>query len=440
MLFFIYKEHNMANFQSPRGTQDIFYEENKKWEALEELIRGFASVYHLNLLRTPIFEHTEVFKRGNDSSDMVNKEMYTFDDRGGRSLTLRPEGTAGLLRAYVQHKLYADPEIVSKFYYVGPNFRYERPQKGRMRIHHQFGVEYLGAKNPLMDAEIIYLGYSFIQELGLKECKVLINTLGDQSTRDAYRTLLKDHFKPHVHELCEDCQRRYDQNPLRILDCKVDTQHPAMISAPSLHTVLSEDSKVHFDAVCTQLSELGIPWEVSDRLVRGLDYYSETVFEVVSTSENMGSQSTLFGGGRYDHLVEYFGGPSRSGVGFGMGLERILVAMEAEGLGFEPSDDVDVYVLSLTGDEARVQSVSLYLRSQGFKVEYDLAGRSKNSLFKAVERSKARVLVFVSEDNYQKGIFNVKQAGSTNSKDIATDQLVSHIDHLLSHGHEHCDH
>lgn len=430
----------MSNFQSPRGTQDIFYEENKKWEMLEELIRAFASVYHLKLVRTPIFEHTEVFKRGNDSSDMVNKEMYTFEDRGGRSLTLRPEGTAGLLRAYVQHKLYADPEVVSKFYYLGPNFRYERPQKGRMRIHHQFGVEYLGAKNPLMDAEIIYLGVSFIQELGLKECKVLINTLGDQETRDAYRSLLKDHFKPHVHELCEDCQRRYDQNPLRLLDCKVDTHHEAMISAPSLHSVLSIESKTYFDHVCEQLTALGIEWEVSDRLVRGLDYYSETVFEVVSTSASMGSQSTIFGGGRYDNLVEYFGGPSKSGVGFGMGIERLLVAAEAEGVEFDASDEVDVYVLSLTQDQARVQNVALYLRSQGFKVEYDLANRSKNSLFKAVERSKARVLVFVSEEQFQNGLLNVKQAGSTTSKDVEWGNLVDHVDHLLSHGHEHCDH
>jgi histidyl-tRNA synthetase len=430
----------MSNFQSPRGTQDIFYEENKKWEVLEELIRGFASVYHLHLMRTPIFEHTEVFKRGNDSSDMVNKEMYTFEDRGGRSLTLRPEGTAGLLRAYVQHKLYADPEIVSKFYYVGPNFRYERPQKGRMRIHHQFGVEYLGAKNPLIDAEIIFLGYSFIQEIGLKECKVLINTLGDQNSREAYKAILKDHFKPHLHELCEDCQRRFEQNPLRLLDCKVDIEHQAMIDAPSLHSVLSEESKAYFNQVTTQLSELGIPWEVSDRLVRGLDYYSETVFEVVSTSKNMGTQSTIFGGGRYDNLVEYFGGPSKSGVGFGMGLERILVAAEAEGVSFDVSDEVDVYVLSLTQDDARVQNIALYLRTQGFKVEYDLANRSKNSLFKAVERSKARVLVFVSETQYQQGQVNVKQAGSTTSKDIEITNLIEHVDHLLSHGHEHCDH
>ena len=430
----------MTNFQSPRGTQDIFYEENKKWEFLEQLIKDFASVYHLKLMRTPVFEHTEVFKRGNDSSDVVNKEMYTFEDKGGRSLTLRPEGTAGLMRAYVEHKLYADPEIVSKFYYVGPNFRYERPQKGRMRIHHQFGVEYLGAKNPFMDAEVIYLGVSFINQLGLTQCKVLINALGDEASRLSYREVLKDHFKDHVSELCADCQRRYEQNPLRILDCKVDTEHPSLTNVPLLQSVLTDESKAYFKAVCDQLTDLGIEWEVSDRLVRGLDYYSETVFEVVSTSENMGSQSTIFGGGRYDHLVEYFNGPSRSGVGFGMGIERLLVACEAEGVEFDVSDDVDIYVLSLSDAQSQVQQVALWLRTQGFKVEYDLANRSKNSLFKAVERSKARVLVFVTQEGFDTSTVNVKQAGSSTSKDVSIEALIEHVDHLLSHGHDHCDH
>jgi len=430
----------MKNFQTPRGTQDIFYEENKKWEFLEQLIKDFASVYHLKMIRTPVFEHTEVFKRGNDSSDVVNKEMYTFEDKGGRSLTLRPEGTAGLIRAYVEHKLFSDPEIVSKFYYMGPNFRYERPQKGRMRIHHQFGVEYIGAKNPLMDAEIIYLGVSFINQLGLVQSKVLINTLGDEASRIAYKNVLKDYFKDHVSELCPDCQRRYEQNPLRILDCKVDAHHPSLINVPLLQSVLTEDSKAYFKAVCDQLTNLGIEWEVSDRLVRGLDYYSETVFEVVSTSEKMGSQSTIFGGGRYDHLVENFNGPSRSGVGFGMGIERLLVACEAEEVEFDVSDDVDVYVLSLSGAQNQVQSIALWLRTQGFKVEYDLANRSKNSLFKAIERSKARVLVFVTQEGFVSSTVNVKQAGSTTSSEVIKEKLIEYIDHVLSHHHDDHDH
>lgn len=430
----------MSQFQSPRGTHDIFYAENKRWEAIEDLIRNFASVYNLKLIRTPIFEHTEVFKRGNDSSDMVNKEMYTFEDRGGRSLTLRPEGTAGVMRAYVQHKLYSDPEVVSKLYYVGPNFRYERPQKGRMRIHHQFGVEYIGAQSPLIDAEVIALGFAFIQEVGLKQCKVLINTLGDRASREAYQKVLKAHFQSHIHELCVDCQRRFEQNPLRLLDCKVDTHHPLMESVPRLYDVLSESSKAYFAQVCEQLTHLGIPWEVSDRLVRGLDYYSETVFEVVSTSSHMGAQNTLFGGGRYDALVEYFGGPPRSGVGFGLGIERLLVACESEGVVFDVSDNVDVYVLSLTQADSYVQQVALYLRAQGFKVEYDLAARSKSALFKAVERSGARVLLFVNEAHFAQGIINIKQAGATQSQDIAFEDLIKHLDHTLSEDHDHCDH
>lgn len=430
----------MSQFQSPRGTHDVFASENKRWEAIEDLIRNFASVYHLKLIRTPIFEHTEVFKRGNDSSDMVNKEMYTFEDRGGRSLTLRPEGTAGVLRAYVQHKLYADPDVVSKLYYVGPNFRYERPQKGRMRIHHQFGVEYIGAQSPFIDAEVIALGFAFIQEVGLKQCKVLINTLGDLHSREAYKAVLKTYFQPHVHALCEDCQRRYEQNPLRLLDCKVDTHHPAMASVPLLYDVLSEHSKAYFTQVCDQLTLLGIPWEVSNRLVRGLDYYAETVFEVVSTSDTMGAQNTLFGGGRYDSLVEYFGGPSRSGVGFGLGIERLLVACESEGITFDLNDHVDVYVLSLTQADSYVQQVALYLRAHGFKCEYDLASRSKSALFKAVERSGARVLLFVNEASFAQGIINLKLAGETQSYDIAFEHLIEKLDHYLLTDHHHDDH
>ena len=298
------------SYQVPRGTQDILPKDISKWHRLEELIRQFCYVYDYEEIRTPIFEHTNVFKRGNDSSDMVNKEMYTFClENSSTSLTLRPEGTAGVVRAFVEHKLYGQPDLPVKMYYVGPQCRHERPQKGRMRIFNQFGVEAIGAKDPLIDVETIALGWSFVSALGLSDLKVLINTLGDDASRAAYRQALKEHFKPEIAAMCPDCQRRYEQNPLRILDCKVDKEREIMKRAPKMEHYLNDESKAYFDAVLNGLDALGIPYEIDDRLVRGLDYYTHTVFEVVSVNEEMGAQSTVFAGGRYDGLVEYFGGP-----------------------------------------------------------------------------------------------------------------------------------
>ena len=312
------------SYQVPRGTQDILPKDISKWHRLEDLIRQFCHVYDYEEIRTPIFEHTNVFKRGNDSSDMVNKEMYTFClENSSTSLTLRPEGTAGVVRAFVEHKMYGQPDLPIKMYYVGPQCRHERPQKGRMRIFNQFGVEVIGAKDPLLDVETIALGWSFVSALGLSDLKVLINTLGDDASRAAYRQALKAHFQEEIHTMCPDCQRRYEQNPLRILDCKIDREKEIMKSAPKMEQYLNEESKAYFEEVLKGLDALGIPYEIDDRLVRGLDYYTHTVFEVVSVNEEMGAQSTVFAGGRYDGLVEYFGGPQgMSGIGWAMGLER----------------------------------------------------------------------------------------------------------------------
>ena len=289
------------SYQVPRGTQDILPQDISKWHRLEDLIRQFCYVYNFEEIRTPIFEHTNVFKRGNDSSDMVNKEMYTFKlENSSTSLTLRPEGTAGVVRSFVEHKLYGQPDLPLKTYYVGPQFRHERPQKGRMRIFNQFGVEVLGAKDPLIDVEAIALGWSFVSALGLSDLKVLINTLGDDESRNAYRAALRDHFSGSISTMCPDCQRRYEQNPLRILDCKIDHDLDIMKSAPKMSDYLNEASKEYFDAVKQGLDALGIPYEIDDRLVRGLDYYTHTVFEVVSVNREMGAQSTVFAGGRYD--------------------------------------------------------------------------------------------------------------------------------------------
>jgi histidyl-tRNA synthetase len=429
----------MANIQAPRGTQDVFGKEMTKWHVLEDLIRDLCFVYGYDEIRTPQFEHTEVFKRENDSSDVVNKEMYTFTDRGDRSLTLRPEGTAGLIRSYVENKLYASADLPLKLYYIGPCFRYERPQKGRMRIHHQFGVEVVGEKSPLIDAEVIQLGVDFLARLGLKDTKVLINTLGDKESRLAYRDALKKHFEPSLNELCPDCQRRFVQNPLRILDCKVDAAHPSLLSAPDIHAYLTPDSKAYFDTVIRVLNNCEIEIEVSDRLVRGLDYYAHTVFEVVSVNKEMGSQATIFGGGRYDELVEYFGGPAHSGIGFGMGIERLLVALDAEGIDISDEAAIDVYVLSLGKEviESSYQFAAL-CRAAGYRTQLDYSGRPFKAQFKSVERKGAKVVLMVGENELKDGKVALKNIATQEQVTVTSGELVHQLDHWLDEDH-HCE-
>ena len=425
----------MSNMQAPRGTNDIFDETMRSWEMIEDVIRQFMSVYHISKMATPVFEHTEVFLKNNDASDVVNKEMYTFLDKGGRSLTLRPEGTAGLIRAVAQHKLYNSPEGLIKYYYLGPNFRYERPQKGRMRIHHQCGVEYIGAKNPIVDAEVIHLGVQLLQAIGIDQFTVHINTLGDSISRENYREALKEHFKDHVSQLCTDCQRRYDQNPLRILDCKVDQEHPSFTSLPTLSDSLNQTSKDYIQAVINQLESLGVPVVISEKLVRGLDYYTDTVFEIIGDEDVMGAQATLLGGGRYDGLLEAMGGPSQSGIGFGMGIERLLVAAEAMGISFDNQDSVDVYVLPLDNQLAYAHQIATLLRQHGYVVEMDYASRSMKSQFKSVDRLNAKVMIFIGEKEVNKHVVNIKEVNSQHQQEVSVDQLIETMDKLFEKEH-----
>lgn len=429
----------MSQIQAPRGTNDIFDETSRTWQIIEDNIRQFMHVYHIGKMQTPVFEHTEVFLRNNEASDVVNKEMYTFLDKGDRSLTLRPEGTAGLIRAVAQHKLYNTPEGLLKYYYIGPNFRYERPQKGRMRIHHQCGVEYIGVKSPIVDAEVIHLGVSLLESFGIEDVKVLINTLGDDASRERYKNQLQEHFKPVISELCGDCQRRYTQNPLRILDCKVDQGHPSFSSLPKLSDALSESSTLYFEQVKDQLDALGVVYEVSDKLVRGLDYYTDTVFEIVAHAKDMGAQATLLGGGRYDGLLEAFGGPSQSGIGFGMGIERLMVAAQAMGIEFDNQDSVDVYVLPLDGQQALAHQLATMIRQVGYVVEMDYAGRSLKSQFKSAERLHAQVLIFVGEAEAKANQVNVKTIATNTQQTVDFDKLVEVIDQIFNqeeHHHE----
>ena len=437
---FYLRRTKMSQYQAPRGTQDIFGQEIKTWHKIEQLIREITNIYGYEEVRTPEFEHTEVFSRENDSSDVVNKEMYTFLDKGERSLTLKPEGTAGLIRWFNQNKMFNGPDMPFKYYYLTPAFRYERPQKGRMRIHHQFGLEVLGDKSAYIDAEIIGLGITFLRTLGLNNLKVLINTLGDQESRMAYQNALKAHFEKDIHELCPDCQRRYAQNPLRILDCKVDVEHTSLKTAPKLSDYLNEASKNYFNSVLEILEESGVSFEVSDRLVRGLDYYTHTVFEVVSTSETMGSQSTLFGGGRYDQLVSDLGGPQLSGIGFGMGIERLLVALETENITLVEDEGIDVYCVALDESSHRyAYHVTQVLRLNGYKADYDVYQKSFKSQFKAVERKGAKVAILLGQDELSKGQLVLKNQSNNEQVTVHEDELLHQLDHWLNEDHV-CSH
>lgn len=431
------------SYQTPRGTNDILPKDIEKWHKIEDVIRQFCLLYDYKEIRTPIFEDTKVFKRENDSSDMVNKEMYTFSINGKDSLTLRPEMTAGVARSFVQHKMFGDGDLPAKMYYVGPQFRYERPQKGRQRIFHQFGVEVIGAKNPMLDVETIALGYSIVSALGMSELKVLLNTLGDDESRANYKAALKKHFESDLDNLCGDCKRRYEQNPLRLLDCKVDKDRESMKTAPKMGDYLTTESKEYFEAVCAGLDALEIPYEIDDRLVRGLDYYTHTVFEVVSTNDQMGSQSTVFAGGRYDGLVEYFGGPSLSGIGFAMGIERLIIALEGEGIDLNEKEALDAYVLCLS-EKASIKALELVseLRAAGYTSERDYLNRSFKAQFKSVDKKNAKVAVILGEKDLEAGTVTLKRIADQQQFVCKFEDMIETMDQIMidedDHHHE-CD-
>ena len=414
-------------YQTPRGTYDILPDEIYKWHDVEDKIRNIAEKYCYEEIRTPYFESTGVFARENDSSDMVNKEMYSFMS-GEESYTLRPEGTAGVIRSFDQHKFYGSMELPAKFYYVGPMFRHERPQKGRQRQFTQFGVENIGVKSPEIDAETIALGVSIIKSLGIQSYKVLINTLGDDASRSAYREALKTHFKDHLDELCGDCHRRYEQNPLRILDCKVDHDNPIVQSAPQLSDYLNEESKEYFQRVLNALDALGIPYEIDNRLVRGLDYYTHTVFEVVSTRKDSGAQATVFAGGRYDHLVEYFGGPELSGMGFAIGLERLLMLATEEGYEFTLPKELDAYVISLGNVGSTPLVIANKLRDKGYKCEVNMTARSLKAQFKSADRNKAKYIIILGEDELKEGVVNLKNTATREQVTVSIDDIEKQIE------------
>lgn len=421
-------------YQIPRGTQDLLPEKSYQWQALERTLREFCYLYNYDEIRTPVFEHTNVFKRENDSSDMVNKEMYTFQlENSKTSLTIRPEGTAGVVRSFVENKMYANPDLPVKLYYMGPMARHERPQKGRLRIFNQFGIECLGNKSPFTDVETIVLAFSILKALGLNDLKVCLNTLGDDASRAAYRQALQAYFEPYVDSLCSDCKRRYAQNPLRILDCKVDHDKECMKNVPKMKDYLNDESREYFETVCHLLDELEIPYEVDDQLVRGLDYYTHTVFEIVSMNQEMGAQSTVLAGGRYDHLIPYFGGPEQmSGIGWALGMERLLIALEAEGITLEEKPGLDAYIMCLD-ESARMYAFKILtqLRAYGYRCDMDMLQRSFKAQFKAVDRSHAKFALIIGEDERKNHLITIKNIEKKTQESISQDDLIEYLDHYF---------
>ncbi|ATP42460.1 histidine--tRNA ligase [Solibacillus sp. R5-41] len=417
------------SFKVPRGTQDILPGQSEKWQLVEEKIRQLCHVYRYNELRTPIFESTELFQRSvGETTDVVQKEMYTFEDRGGRSLTLRPEGTASAVRSYVEHKMYGQADQPVKLYYSGPMFRYERQQAGRYRQFVQFGVEAIGSADPAIDAEVVALAMDVYSSVGLKDLKLVINSLGDKETRDAHRTALIKHFEPSIGEFCSDCQNRLAKNPLRILDCKVDRDHSLMSTAPALTDYLTGESAQYFEQVKSYLDVLGISYEVDPNLVRGLDYYNHTAFEIMSTSSGFGAITTLCGGGRYNGLVEEVGGPDMPGIGFALSIERLLLALEAEGVTLDIQAGLDMYVVAM-GEEAKTKAVELVssFRAKGISADMDYLDRKMKAQMKAADRANAKFVIVLGESEIEEQAVNVKAMATGDQQKIEFGHLVQYI-------------
>lgn len=412
--------------QALKGTHDILPEEVYKWDYMEGVIRDVCARYGYKEIRTPIIEATELFQRGiGDTTDVVTKEMYTFTDRGNRSVTLRPENTASAVRAYLEHKMYGDQQV-HKMFYIGSMFRYDRPQAGRYREFHQFGLEVLGASSPLADAEVIAMACEIFHRLGLKDLDLHLNSIGDKNCRPAYRQKLIEFFEGKKDQLCDDCRERLYKNPLRILDCKEEGCKKASIGAPEITDYLCDDCHKKFEAVKHYLDGLGISYTVDPRLVRGLDYYTNTAFEIQYPP--LGAQSAVCGGGRYDGLVEEIGGPSTPGIGFAIGLERLLLALEMQNLIPAPKAQKRVYIAAL-GEDAVAEGFKIQeeLRGLGVLTDMDLQGRSLKGQMKQAGKLDSQFTVIIGSNELEKGAAAVKNMADRTQKDIPFAEVAGYI-------------
>ena len=420
----------------PKGCHDIYGNEAKIWQYVNQVIDLVMEKYHYDYIRTPIFESSELFHRGiGETSDIVSKETYDFTDRGNRSMTLRPEGTAGVVRSYIENKMYGEASQPIKVYYNGTMYRYERPQSGRDRELTQFGVEVLGSDDPMVDAEVISLPVQIYKMLGLKEIKVNINTLGDQESRNHYRDALIDYFKPHIQQLCEDCQKRLEKNPLRILDCKVDANNELLKRAPKTIDYLNQESKERFEKVKEYLDLLGIDYVVNPNIVRGLDYYSHTVFEIEAKVEGFGSQNVIGAGGRYDGLVEQLGGPKTPGIGFASGIGRLVLALKKENVNVPLNEEIDIFIMYVNEEEKKYAAyLTQMLRLNGFITETDYMSRTLKSQFKQADRFHSKYLLLLNSEELNQNIVTLKDNQTKEEVKINFEELLPYLDeHLLEH-------
>ncbi len=423
--------------QAPRGTRDVLPDESYLWQLIEKTQREVCALHGIREVRTPVFEHTELFQRSvGDTTDVVQKEMYTFKDRGDRSITLKPEGTAGTVRAFIESSLYAQP-LPQKMCYINcPVFRYEAPQSGRLREHHQFGIEIFGAPDASCDAELIALALDVIGRMGVKNLMLRINSIGCPECRETYKKRLIEFLNERKGDLCKDCLNRLERNPLRVLDCKEEGCKRATVGAPSILDNLCDECKTHFENLKRYLDAMGIAYEVDSRIVRGLDYYTKTVFEIITKvpGENgkPDSELTVCGGGRYDGLVEQVGGPKCAGIGFGMGTERLIMVMKQQGVQPEPPRLYDAFIVTM-GDDARVEGIKLAreLRANGIKCDIDHAARSMKAQFKYANKLGAPVVAVIAGDELAQGVVKIKDMAKSEERTIARADVAAEIKKML---------
>lgn len=416
----------MSNISTPRGTQDILPPETETWQYLEGIIREIAQKFCYEEIRTPIIEHSELFQRGvGKETDIVSKEMYTFEDKGGRSITLRPEGTAPVARAYLQHNLQSRG-VPQKLFYIGPMFRYERPQAGRYRQHHQFGFEVLGGKDPTLDVEVISIAITIFKRLGISTFKILLNSIGCPNCRPLFLEKLKAHLRPSFSQLCPDCQRRLEMNPMRVLDCKNPSCQPFLDNSPSPVQMLCSECKEHFEEVKHLLRLFDYQFEISPRLVRGLDYYTRTVFEVISPE--LGAQNSLCGGGRYDGLIEALGGPPTPGVGFAGGIERAFLILKSGGnLKPSPKKFFLAYQEPFLEEAFKILKD---LREAGIPTDMSFERKSLSSQLKMADRKKFFGVLILGEEEIKKETLTLKLMSTGEQKDLSMSDLLETLKNL----------
>lgn len=411
---------------APKGTKDLLPAQVYKWHYVESKFAEICKTYGFKEIRTPMFEHTEVFARGiGDTTDVVQKEMYTFNDHGNRSITLKPEGTSGAVRAFIEHKQYAEVQP-TKYYYNTDCFRYEKPQSGRLRNFHQFGIEVFGTSKMLADAEVICLGNDFLNSLGITQIELRINSVGCPECRKKHREALKEFLKPRYEELCNTCKDRFDRNPMRILDCKSEVCQELVKDAPRMLDYLCDDCTSAFEELKTNLTAMDIAYTVDPNIVRGLDYYTKTAFEFVTTS--IGAQGTVCGGGRYDHLIEELGGPPIPGVGFGLGIERLIMLMEANGIEFPEEEQVNVFI-AVMGERAKNFGIKLCrdLRLKGVIAEMDTLARNIKGQFKYADRLNAKYTVVIGENELERGKVSLKDMAKSEQREINIEDILEEI-------------